>query len=546
MAGKMTIRELLVKIGVSTDKAKLTAFDKALESAKKTALAVTAAITGAAIGIYKIVSTAAAAADDAAAMSARLGLTTESYQELGYVASRADMSIEEMSASLRVQSKNLDDARRGGKETTETLKRLGLAAKDIRLKDQSSAFDLLITRMRGVKDAQERMALAQKLWGRGGTALIPLIDDQTLSVKALREEAHRLGIVMSKEQIAAGSAFDDAMKDAQFVVQGLRNQIGLSLAPVLSDLLGQFTDWAMANREIIATRAREWLMDFTNWAIRTAKDVRELVEALGGLKRVLEAVVLIWAGSKLIGATVTLLTLFKELRTVLAGIGAIVGVSAGGVFALILAAVASLAVALSIAVGEFLLLEDAIVWLRGGNSVIGDWIAKNREASTVLGSVARALDAVGDLIKSVAHAIGDQLSPYVKALSKLFEALEPYISRAADALGRFASSAIIERIERLTGAIRSVTGFVQNPSLAGVGDFAGSAARASPGVVGYGARAIDQTARAIQGARTSSVRTGDVHIHGVGVTSDEAERIGRNLLMEQVRAASAQFATGDR
>ena len=61
MAGRATIRELLVKIGVIADTAKVAAMDAAMGKAKVAAMALAGVAIGAAAAVYKLTSSVAKA-----------------------------------------------------------------------------------------------------------------------------------------------------------------------------------------------------------------------------------------------------------------------------------------------------------------------------------------------------------------------------------------------------------------------------------------------------------------------------------------------------
>ena len=206
---------------MSTDQAKLDALDASLVSVKQTAALVVGAVFATGAAFYAMAKSAATAADDAATAASRIGITTEAYQEMQFVADRADMTIEELSNALKLQARNLTEAANGGGAAAKALERLGVSAQDPRLKDQTDALGLLIEKMRDVPNKSERIALAMQLWGRSGNALIPMIEDTSMSVEELRKEAHLLGYIMDEEAIKAGQEFDDTYKDLGLTVTGL-------------------------------------------------------------------------------------------------------------------------------------------------------------------------------------------------------------------------------------------------------------------------------------------------------------------------------------
>ncbi len=387
MAGKTTIRELLVRLGVKTDQAKLDAFDRGLTAVKNTAKVVGVAVAGAAYGAFRLAKSIAIAADDTAVAAGRAGLAVEAYQELEFVAVRADMSMQELSAAMRVQSKFLYGIKEGGKEAADTLRAMGLTVRDLPVDDQLLAFDALVKGIRGVKSETAQMAIAQKVWGRGGTALIPLIRDQSLSISALRKEAHKLGYIMDAETIKAGQEFDDAFKDAGLAARGLKIQIGSALIPVFTQLMGKFTSWVVLNKDMVKVKVDEWFKRVE----RTGKD---WIERMGGAEEAMNKLITagkvfiaIWGAGKIIGIISTVTTALNGLKVALTGVL---------IPMLPLIAVVSVAAVVFGAWG--LVIQDLVVYFRGGNSAIGEFIDRNKEANTVVGNLAKTVEYLLSLI----------------------------------------------------------------------------------------------------------------------------------------------------
>ena len=93
MAG-ITVRELITKLGFDVDDAKLKKFESSVNLAKKAALALSGAVAGAAVGLFAITKSAAAAGEEIKASAERLGLTIEEFQKF-----RQELRVEERLAA---------------------------------------------------------------------------------------------------------------------------------------------------------------------------------------------------------------------------------------------------------------------------------------------------------------------------------------------------------------------------------------------------------------------------------------------------------------
>jgi hypothetical protein len=189
--------------------AKLQGFGKALAGG---------AIVGGVIGLTKHV---IEMGDELATQADRLGIAAESLQSWHYAADLADVSTEEFNGSLRFLQKNLQDAKSGGKETAGAFKALGVSAADLKDLGTEDALVNIAEGMAKIDDPAKRTALAMKLLGRGGQALVPLLSKGAAGIEELRAEYQALGAGLNEETIQAANDADDAFKRLGYGVKGL-------------------------------------------------------------------------------------------------------------------------------------------------------------------------------------------------------------------------------------------------------------------------------------------------------------------------------------
>ena len=93
---------------------------------------------------------------------------------------------------------------------------------------------MLADALAGVEDASTRAALAQRIFGRSGTELLPLFTAGAEGLEAMRQKARDLGIVMSTEDAAAAAEFKDSLNELKGAFAGL-------LMPVLPAIIKRLT-----------------------------------------------------------------------------------------------------------------------------------------------------------------------------------------------------------------------------------------------------------------------------------------------------------------
>lgn len=198
--------------------------------------------------------------DELAKMSLRTGISVESLSELGYAADQSGTSLETLEGSVRKMQKFLSEASQGSRSATSTLARLGLAVSDLEGLSPDQQLERLADRLAQVRDPATKAALAMEVFGKSGTALLPLMQDGAAGIDALRHQARALGLVISTEDAQAAEVFGDRLSDLWKVVKSGAFAIGATLAPLLQDLTVRTTriakgiaDWVRQNRALIVT-----------------------------------------------------------------------------------------------------------------------------------------------------------------------------------------------------------------------------------------------------------------------------------------------------
>lgn len=227
----MIVEELIAALGVEVDANIAAKFSKAFDSFGKGALAIVGGIGAAFVGVSAAVAKAAEAGDAVANTAERLGLSTDAVQELAYAAKLSDTSIESVTLGLGNLGRVADAATKGSKEAAGAFAQLGVHVKGAGGKIKSA--DELFTEISGkialMPNGLEKSALAMQLFGKAGRDLIPLLNNGTEGLAALRQEAQDTGYVMSQETTDASKRFGDAVDRVQLQLIGFRNKLAAPL-----------------------------------------------------------------------------------------------------------------------------------------------------------------------------------------------------------------------------------------------------------------------------------------------------------------------------
>lgn len=112
----------------------------------------------------------------------------------------------------------------------ETLRRLGITSKT----DTVEALKIVADEFQRLPDGAQKASLAVEIFGKQGTALIPLLNEGSAGIAELAAEAERLGVVIDTQTVAAAGRLGDDLARLQKVKEGVTLQITAGMVPALS------------------------------------------------------------------------------------------------------------------------------------------------------------------------------------------------------------------------------------------------------------------------------------------------------------------------
>src|SRR5690606_30004999 len=183
-----------------------------------------------------------AAGDQLHKMALRTGATSEALSELGFAAEQSGADINAIESGLRGMARFLLNAERGSAAAVDTLIDLGISMRQLQGLSPDQQLELLAEALSRVKDDTRRAALAMQVFGKSGTALLPLFADGAKGIQDLREEARQLGLSVSTQDAQAAADFGDAWNRVTRTLRAVVFNIGGALAPMLTDLANKVKD----------------------------------------------------------------------------------------------------------------------------------------------------------------------------------------------------------------------------------------------------------------------------------------------------------------
>ena len=174
--------------------------------------------------------------------AAKMGISTDAYQEWDAVLRRNGSSID----SLKTSMKTLSTAAQTGKDAFD---KLGISQKELQELSQEDLFARTVEGLQNLESGTERTYIASQLLGKGAQELGSVLDMSAEDTAALKDEIKRLGGVMSGEAIAASDEFMDSTESLKDAFNGLARDIGNDLLPLGTQLVKFLTDVLVNIRE---------------------------------------------------------------------------------------------------------------------------------------------------------------------------------------------------------------------------------------------------------------------------------------------------------
>lgn len=196
-------------------------------------------------------------------MSQRTGITVESLSQLRSGVELAGSDMAGFETAIRKMQRTLTDAANGSQSAQESLAALGVDVKAIAALSPEQQFLALADAISKIEDPTARAAAAVELFGRSGTAILPLIEEGAQGVVDGMADAARRGQTVTAEQAHQAAELADGWQHLTDSLKTVAVTIGSQLAPALVDVsqtivavVRTVRDWLDANSTIVPLIAR--------------------------------------------------------------------------------------------------------------------------------------------------------------------------------------------------------------------------------------------------------------------------------------------------
>jgi len=166
-----------------------------------------------------------------------MGGTAEEASRLGHAFTMSGIDSETSAKNIGILSKHLvanDKAAKG----------MGVAYRDAhgKLKPMDQILPGIADKFKNMPNGPEKTALALKLFGRGGAAMIPMLNKGSAGLKAMAAESDKLGTTLSGKDLEAVKQSTINKRKMAAAVKGLQIAIGKNLLPIIQKMVTWFTE----------------------------------------------------------------------------------------------------------------------------------------------------------------------------------------------------------------------------------------------------------------------------------------------------------------
>jgi hypothetical protein len=200
----------------------------------------------------------------------RIGITTEEVQALGLAAQMTGADVGQLEVGLRFLAKNAYEASNGSSEQAKNFAQLGVKYKDANghVMAAGQLLEQVADRVKATEDPTKRTAIAVKLLGRGGAALLPLLQQGSEGIQKFREEAEELGGGFGEDFIHQAAETEHEIFKFQFALRSISSKlVGVFLPAITKAVGGLIGLIKWINKTMEANKFLQYTIELTTAAL---------------------------------------------------------------------------------------------------------------------------------------------------------------------------------------------------------------------------------------------------------------------------------------
>lgn len=249
----MALREILASFGVEVDAKALKEADAGIEGllGKLKNFAGAAGVGAAVVAGWGFVKGLSEQAEAISKQARLLGMGTTELQTWQGAASIAGSSAEALSSAFKMMNRSIAG---GTGPAVAELQKLGVSVKDAsgKMKSEGQIFEDASTAIASIQDPLKRNAAGMKIFGRGFNEIEPLVRRGGAGIRALRAEVEELGVAFDEDFIQQSEELQAQTKKLDIGWQGLKVMAGTVLLPVVIQLVGGMLKLVKPIKDVLA------------------------------------------------------------------------------------------------------------------------------------------------------------------------------------------------------------------------------------------------------------------------------------------------------
>ena len=229
----------------------------------------------------------------------KLGMTSRELMAFNYAAKMTETPLDTMQAGMGKFAKALGLAAAGkNKDVAALFAHLHIPLRDAsgHILTAAEAFPKIAEAIQHTTDVTMRQRMELALFGRAGLEMNSMLQASKEDMGKWTDTASKLVYPFTAEDREHLEEFQHSWINLEYATQGVVNELGAKLAPILTPVLEKFTEWVSANRDWIATGIADKVEKLASWVMKLDFDkvvgqtkewvqpITDVVTQFGGFK----------------------------------------------------------------------------------------------------------------------------------------------------------------------------------------------------------------------------------------------------------------------
>jgi hypothetical protein len=163
------------------------------------------------------------------------GMDTQTSAGWAATAQERGISAKTLTVSMATLGRQMQGVSKGTKSSIEAFGQLGISQQQLKRMDTQQTLSAIANGLQKMPPGAQKAAAAQKLLGRSGTALLPILNNGS---KALNDEINNMGKAtgITNGNIKSTLAYVKQQREMSAAMLGVKIAIGTALIPILKGL----------------------------------------------------------------------------------------------------------------------------------------------------------------------------------------------------------------------------------------------------------------------------------------------------------------------